>query len=369
MIKVFLEQKKTTQSYILEFIENEIDSEENYEKLIRFIKAQNIIKDTENLLAILYLILAISNNHYRSSTFFNKIEKILLYFKEIITKNFSNDFIYIFFQENKRLLLFLIEEHILIIDKNIATKISLKNLDYSSYLFPEINYFLTLAAKKKIQRHFNNENFEEKRKEGVNDDHLSQIIRNDSIEELITYLNKEQLSFSAIIKTSIFETNSFLIENKKDLSLIKYAAFYGSIQVFKYLHLNGAILDQSIWLYSIHSNNPELIYYLHDEIKFLCTNGTLKKMFEESLKCHHNEMANYILNNYLSNDEDEDDDEYIFKYYNFQFFPFYLRKGHVFYYLCKYNYISLVDILLKNYKININRITEDEIQEILFLLI
>ena len=76
-------------------------------------------------------------------------------------------------------------------------------------------------------------NFEEKRQKGENDSYLCELIRTDSIEDFISYVNQKNISLSSKIKSSIFETNSFLVE--KEPSLIEYTAFFGSIQIFQYL--------------------------------------------------------------------------------------------------------------------------------------
>ena len=51
------------------------------------------------------------------------------------------------------------------------------------------------------------------------------------IEEFITHINKTGLPLSSQIESSIFEIDSL----SKSSSLIELAAFYGSIQIFKYL--------------------------------------------------------------------------------------------------------------------------------------
>ena len=61
------------------------------------------------------------------------------------------------------------------------------------------------------------DNFEAKRLVGENDSDLCSLIRDDSIDEFVIYVNKEHLTLTNTIKPSIFETNSFLID--KDPSI------------------------------------------------------------------------------------------------------------------------------------------------------
>ena len=56
--------------------------------------------------------------------------------------------------------------------------------------------------------------------------------------------------------------NSFLIN--KTPTLIEYSAFFGSIQIFRYLYQNRVEVFSTIWLYAIHGKNPEIIHFLEE---------------------------------------------------------------------------------------------------------
>ena len=105
------------------------------------------------------------------------------------------------------------------------------------------------------------------------------------------------------------------------MTLIQYAAFLGSLQIFQYLLMNGVKLTSSIWHFIMHSNNPEFIHLIEDKhIKPTNSKGVVsyKEIYETSIKCHHNKIANYIQNNFIQ-DSEEIDSVKIFKYYNFAF--------------------------------------------------
>ena len=74
--------------------------------------------------------------------------------------------------------------------------------------------------------------FEKKCQLGENDLCICSLIRSDSVEEFVSYVNRKNLSLLTKIKPSIYETNSFLID--KEPTLIEYAAFFGSIQIIQY---------------------------------------------------------------------------------------------------------------------------------------
>ena len=206
-------------------------------------------------------------------------------------------------------------------------------------------------------------NYESKQEIGENDDIISEIIRKDLIEEFIIYVNKNEYSLNNKIEYSIFETNDFLIKHK-DTTLIEYAAFFGSTQIFKYLYKNGVELTPSLWIYGIHSDNPELIHLL-EENEVEPPHYSYEKCIKESIKCHHNDVTNYIQSNLINEDiENIDDIDYIknyknniysysFHYYNFSYFPEEIKNKIIFYYACQYDYFDIVKYYMNTFQIDI----------------
>ena len=188
------------------------------------------------------------------------------------------------------------------------------------------------------------DNFEE------NETYICQLIQKDSIDEFITYVNRSNLPLSRVtIEPSIFESNSFLLD--KNPSLIEYAAFYGSIQIFQYLLMNKVELTSMLWLYSIHGRIAEIIRLLEENHVDQLSYKFYEKCLRESIKCHHNEITEYIENYFESNRNDEENEEicpYCFEYYNFLLFPDDLNNQNVFNYLCEYDYASLLELYFKN---------------------
>ena len=84
-------------------------------------------------------------------------------------------------------------------------------------------------------------NFSELRKQGENERYLCKLIRGDSVEEFIAYVNKMNISRNATIIQSIYETNAFLIKKQSQsdngIMLIEYAAFFGSIQILVFFEV------------------------------------------------------------------------------------------------------------------------------------
>lgn len=331
-IQSYLEKMLSIQRAFLEFIESSENTEEKYENLITLIKDHKLKDNSQELKSFFHLILKISKHHYRTVNFFNKIEKVLENFSNELKKNFSNLEKFNIFKGNKRLLLYLIKNNYITIDKYIVEIINdkYKKANYPQYFYPEIKDFLTSENKQELSN-----DFEEKRIKGENDDDICELIRNDSIEQFIIYFNEKNLSAQSNIKQSIFETNSLLIKEIEDekkqnifsnfhyrnrnqnnqIKLIEYAAFFGSFQIFQFLFKNNAEVTQSIWKYAIHGQNPQLISFLENN-NVKPNSDSYKKYFIESIKCFHIDISNYLLNNYLQSFKSSSE---IIKYYNFEY--------------------------------------------------
>ena len=377
----YLNMMRTIQEIILNFLEDEAKSEENL--LILRNKLINLkISDSKyDLLSLLHLISKIGNNYHRFPIFFNKIEKILQLFKEDIKKYFSNSEIFTIFKSNKRILLFLIEQQIVVVDEFIVRKITKTDkyikAKYPQYFQSEIQSFINEKwfpkydpKDKKLKRNIwveelkkgLPENFYEKRKEGENDSQICELIRKDMIAEFVKYITLSNVSLNANIPPSIYETNSLLLKKQTEsyqnqgLTLIEYAAFFGSIKILNFLRFKDVELKQSLWTLAIHSQNVKIIQFLEENFVEL-NDKPYKNVFYESIKCHHNDLANYFISNFLQNDEENAQDtiNQCLKYYNFTFLTNESISKSSFSNLCKYDYYLLVDNLMKDKDIDVNQ--------------
>lgn len=345
---------------ILDYIRDENNYEDRITEINDFLD-QNITKTNRSELNdFLHLIHQLSNKHQRSPDFFSKIERMIIHFKNDIKQTFSNTEIFRTFENNKRLLLFLIKENIIVVDKYIAevmTKDKYKKLNYPSYFYPELKPFLTDESiiDKEAKEMYDNElqEFEENRQVGENSTYICKLIRNDEIDDFVAYMNRKILQPSIIINQSIFETNSYLL--KHETSLIEYAAFFGAVQVFNHLYLIGAEVDSNLWFYVIHSRNPILIHSLEEKL-IKPKNEYYRECVIESIICNHNEIAEYIQDVYIQ--QHLEIDFYIIsksiQYHNYFYFPEDLNKEYLFWKFIEYDYESFVNLFLCNEDININ---------------
>lgn len=356
-VQEYLDKMNEIQALLLEYIDEEDNSQEKIKIIIKLFKDQKILDNKHQLTSVLYLLRSIIDYHYRTTNFFEKIFKIIQYLKEGIKKYYLNSEIYNIFN-NKRIILFLLQEKILMFDLSVFQDISIGSriLDTGLYLFPEIKQFLDEET---IEITNIPQNITKCRDIEYYDNIILQYIQKDLIDEFISYVNKFNIEIDQKIpKTTIFETNVFLIENENQKP-IEYAAFYGSVKIFKYLVGQKCTMDPKLWLYAIHGRNAEIIHILEE---YQIKPSNLKECLSFSIKCHHDELTNYILSNYV---EKEENTSFILKkslkYYNFTFIQPELINSNSFFILCKRNYYILASQVLKNDKeidINLRKLSE-----------
>lgn len=355
----FLEQMKEIQTLVLDFIDKE-----NYNEINQFIN-EKIQANKYKLKSLLYLLLNISNKHHRNASFFQKIETILVFFKDQIINTFSNIEIFNIFASNKRILLILIKQDIIHVDSPIKNHIISKQKEYyPQYFYNEIRPFL---SEEEFFLFDIPENYDEMREIGENEQYLCQLIRKDLIKDFIIYVNQNNISLDTEINHSIYETNLYLVGKRP--TLLEYSAYFGSIQIINYLLMNKVKVSSHIWNYSIHSHNNELLYLL-EEKKYRPQYGSFKTCLKKAIKCHHNDLIDYFIDKIPKENQNIDKNDIenlIFQdlvgteeipeainiqsiiSYNFNFIDLNLIDESYLFNLCEYDYFPLVVMLLSKY--------------------
>lgn len=369
-VHTYFDLVREIQDNILSFID--ADDKADYSPSIfkDFMDSKKFGHDIHELKVIIELIKKISKNHKRRIDFYEKIESILLYFSSEIAKNFSNYEIFDFFKKDKLILLILLKNKIISIDNRIISYINdqrTRQVDknYEYFFYPEIKPFISTEKAQRIERDllstnpdiftdkvFNFSIYDSKRKSGENDSFICNLIRNDMIEDFVQCINQNNISISkTFIKRSVFETNSFLIKSDYDyVSLMEYAMFFGSIQIVQYMKFNRIVFTPSLWFYVIHSNNPELIHFL-EENHIEPKDKSYLECLKESIKCHHNDIAEYIQNCLLEQTKNVDDfiHENALHYFNYFYFPKELCL-YILNYLCTFELFDIVKSFLNENK-------------------
>lgn len=387
-IQEYFARKREIHDSILNFLDDDNQNvDENFESLISFLDEKEISKNRDELKIFLYLLSNVAKNHYRGQFFFQKIQHILKYYKKDIKQSFSNYEIFSIFQDSIRILLFLFQKDFIIFDQTIYNYFQ-KNLFFESfstlaYFYKEIKSFYEneindiksfdktdnlffsnqiINEKDKCysqQQRSNNldkqynkniDHYDKKRKIGENFSTICKYIRKDMLNEFISYVNQNNVSLSSCIKKSIYETN-YLLSIQQNVSLIEYAAFFGSVQIFKYLVLNKVKIPNSIWIYAIHGQNAEIIHLIEENnVDFDKLNDLeLYKTVHQAISTHNNEIVQYILDNKI---DQSNSSLYnliiysIFSSYNLSLLPDDVDIGKIFVSCCAFDYKDLVLPLL-----------------------
>ena len=140
-VQNYLKEIKLFHQSLLNFLDDDSEYAENYSKLIQIIQNQKILENEHKLKEVLHLTSKLVNNHNRTPMFNTKIERLLSHLKDSIKKHLTNEEILKMFIGNKRVLLFLIEQELFVIDQSIATIMQediYQEAKYQQYIFTEL---------------------------------------------------------------------------------------------------------------------------------------------------------------------------------------------------------------------------------------
>ncbi|KAK8871454.1 hypothetical protein M9Y10_007183 [Tritrichomonas musculus] len=352
----YFHQTKKLHSLLFRYLTNGDNESDNYQKLISFIQKKKKINENELQLAELVHSMDKIADNYQISSFQNVI-KLIDYFKTDFKKLFTKPQLYNFFKNRKRLLLILFKKEIITIDNYILKKI-LDNTDdkLCYYFYPEIKSLISPQKRESIEKELLSydskifDTFEEKRLNGLNESYICELIRNDSIEKFKDYVNNTNFPISDKLKPSIFETCHFLI--KSNPSPIEYAAFFGSIQICKYLLLRDVSFDDSIGKFVINGRNLDLFHIFEDR------HINMKSMncLSQAVRYRYYDIMNYIIEN-SDVGKDEINNaifQFCLKYHNFECLPNDHDLKSSFGNLVKYDYVFLVGYLLDMGSVDVN---------------
>ena len=206
-IEEYFDKIKSIQSEFLEFIENDENVEGNFQNLFLILEDKKIRYNKHDLRLFLHHVASISANHRRGKNFFAKIERVIQIFKSEIRKYYLNSEIFSIFKRDKRILLFLIEEKILIFDEYVARKMINEKYvkkKYPQYFAPEISAF---KDRHWFPRHGDDsknewideinkklpDRFHEFRKIGENERYICELIRNDNVIDFVSTQRSETI--------------------------------------------------------------------------------------------------------------------------------------------------------------------------------
>ena len=130
------------------------------------------------------------------------------------------------------------------------------------------------------------EKHQELRSKGVNEFPIAELIRNDDLEGFIESLSRSS-SINSKIPYSIYEKCSYI---NKEPSYFEYAAFYGSVKIFKYLVSNKISPSNNLAFFAVAGGNFEIIH-ICEQINCDFTNA-----INAALLFHQKDIFNYLVN-------------------------------------------------------------------------
>lgn len=114
-IRKYIQEKKEIYSNLMNFLENSDNDDNSFQQLIDIFNNQEEDKFRTKIEEFLQLISIIADNHHREETFFTRIFQIIQNYKEKIEQTFSNIELFNMFQNNKKILLYLFKNKIILI--------------------------------------------------------------------------------------------------------------------------------------------------------------------------------------------------------------------------------------------------------------
>lgn len=310
-IKQYLKDMKNIHKCLLDFIEQPEKKEKEYQNLLNLLEEKQILTDKHMEISFLYMIQKIFYYHSRSSGLLSKLNDILIFLKDSINKNFAN------YELPK----------------------GIKNNSFiSSVIFP---------GKEAIQ---------DDKKSDDDENRIYSLIQDDSLQEFIDQIHQSSISIIDATIPQKISDSFFFFKNQLKITLIEFAAAFGSVEIFKYLMSNGAKLSKRLWIHAIYGNNIEIIQILNQE-KIEPDDTTFCECLLLSIQCNHNNIARFIQKSlYKKNQSNEGKIlEQCLGSYNFEFIQNDQIDQNSLALLCKYDYFILVNLLLNDKNIDVNK--------------
>ena len=158
--------------------------------------------------------------------------------------------------------------------------------------FLRIQKFSPNKKFRNITKNINFTTFREQRSKLMNDSIIARIIREDDINQFQEIISKNNISIDSTIPYSIFEICDYVNRSESNMpTLIEFASFCGSIRIFKFLIMNNAKLNQSTMDYAINGGNIEIIHILES------SNCSFDTALDAAIHDQKDEIVDYIIDN------------------------------------------------------------------------
>lgn len=224
---------------------------------------------------------------------FNKITKFLLNISDEMKTKFSEEQISNAFKMSSQALLdFLYDQKI--VSKRMTEESTEDNQIYTSF------YIQNLEA------YFDDENeIEQEKEEKPNDEKdgynsIRKVIQNDDIDSFQNFISRTNENINSNLQKSSQILNTF---EKQCQKYIEYAAFFGSLHIFKFLWLNNAVVTENLFPLSIFGGDMEIIHLIESKINSDSNysqkiESIMNKAATAAVFCFRHELLEYLCDNY-----------------------------------------------------------------------
>lgn len=224
---------------------------------------------------------------------FNRMTKFLLNISDEMKTNFSEEQISNAFKMSSQAVLdFLYDQKI--VSKRMTEESTEDNQIYTSF------YIQNLEA------NFDDENeIEQEKEEKPNDEKegynsIRKVIQSDDIDSFQNFISRTNENINSNLQKSSQILNTF---EKQCQKYIEYAAFFGSLRIFKFLWLNNAVVTDNLFPLSIFGGDMEIIHLIESKINSDSNysekiESIMNKAATSAVFCFRHELLEYLCENY-----------------------------------------------------------------------
>ena len=154
---------------------------------------------------------------------------------------------------------------------------------------------------------------------GINTNPMIYSLRFDKIDDFVKFTKTSQFKNDAKVMNCMYERCTFVNEKPK---MIEYAAFFGSIECFKYFILNCEDKSPGLLRFAVCSGNSEIIKTCCD-LKSSTFLGTLGL----SIEYHHQVISEWLIEAKNQTCNDQISIQNCFRFCNFEMFIYMMKEG------------------------------------------